>query len=197
MAREGRLLDAPPATIAVLALTTLLAGVLLGGTDVLTRERIAAQIKAERDRAARAALGIAATGKLEDRPFKDAQGQVDALAGYDGETLKGFVYTAEGNGYGGEMQVLVAVDGEGKVIKAIVLTQSETPGLGTKATLPGFLDQLEGRVLDPGLEIKKLGGEIDGVTGATISSRAVLAAVRSALELDARRTRATGSGGGE
>lgn len=189
-----RLLDQPPATIAVLAVTTLAAGLLLGGTDALTRDRIAAQVKAERDRAARAALGLPATGTLKDQPFKDAQGQVDAIAGYEGETLKGYVYTATGNGYGGQMQVIVAVDGEGKIIKAAVLTQKETPGLGTKTTLPGFLDQLKGRTLDPALELKKLGGEIDAVTGATISSKAVLSAARSALEMEARRNKAGGGG---
>jgi electron transport complex protein RnfG len=196
VARKGRLLDQPPATIAVLAVTTLAAGLLLGGTDALTRDRIAAQVKAERDRAARDALGLAATDTLKDQPFQDAQGQVDAIAGYQGETLKGYVYGATGNGYGGQMQVLVAVDGEGKIIKATVVTQKETPGLGTKTTLPDFLDQLKGRTLDPTLELKKLGGEIDAVTGATISSKAVLSAARSALEMDARRKKAQGSGGG-
>jgi electron transport complex protein RnfG len=197
VAREGRLLDTPPATIAVLAVTTLVAGLLLGGTDALTRDRIAAQVKAERDRASRDALGLEAAGTLKEQPFKDTQGQVDVVEGYEGETLVGYVYTTEGRGYGGEMQVLLAVDPEGKVIKVTVLTQNETPGLGTKATQPAFLDQLKGRVLDPTLELKKLGGEIDAVTGATISSRAVLAAARSALEQDARRAKAAGQGGGE
>lgn len=82
--------------------------------------------------------------------------------------------------YGGEMSVMVGINNEGKVTGVKVISHADTPGLGTKAMETDYLTQYKG--------IKKLDHESiredeskDAVTGATISSNAVYAAVKKAL----------------
>lgn len=71
----------------------------------------------------------------------------------------------------------VAFDEEGTITNVIGMDNTETPGLGTKVQLPDFTDQFLGRAAEP-LTID----DIDAVTGATISSKAALAAVNEAIE---------------
>ena len=63
------------------------------------------------------------------------------------------------------------------IANVIGMDNTETPGLGTKVQLPDFTDQFLGRAAEP-LTID----DIDAVTGATISSKAALAAVNEAIE---------------
>lgn len=88
-------------------------------------------------------------------------------------------------GYGGPIEVLIALDSENKVSGVKILSQFETPGLGTKIKEKNFLVQFLGRTIDE-LKLKKDKGKIEGVTGATISSRAVLDAVREGAELGSK-----------
>jgi electron transport complex protein RnfG len=60
------------------------------------------------------------------------------------------------------------------------LQSSETPGLGTKLSTPEFSGQFCGKDVSRGLSVKKDGGEIEAITSATITSRAVCKAVCAA-----------------
>ncbi|MBM3709310.1 MAG: FMN-binding protein [Actinobacteria bacterium] len=67
-------------------------------------------------------------------------------------------------------------------IKGIsILSNTETPGLGTRITEISFTDQFKGLGLED-ISLSKDGGKIDAITGATISSRAVTNAVRDEIE---------------
>jgi electron transport complex protein RnfG len=86
-------------------------------------------------------------------------------------------------GYGGTINVIVGVTPEGKVTGVEVLKHSETPGLGTKVTAPKWLAQFNGKDLEnTKWAVKKDGGDIDYTSGATISPRAVVAAVKEGLD---------------
>ena len=92
-------------------------------------------------------------------------------------------YTAEGtckDGYGGDITLMVGFKKDKKtVISYKVLAASETPGLGMKLKTPEFADQFkckDGRAL----KVKKDGGEIEAITSATITSRAVCRAIADA-----------------
>jgi electron transport complex protein RnfG len=90
-----------------------------------------------------------------------------------------------GAGFGGNVGVMVAVDLDtDKVIGIGVTTHSETPGLGSRAkTDPAFAKQFKGKsILEP-FKVKPDGGEIDALSGATITSRGVCAAVTAASEI--------------
>ena len=97
----------------------------------------------------------------------------------------GVVVQAAPGGYGGPIVLLVGVEPGGTVYQLKVLSATgETPGLGSKATEPAFLQQFLG--LRPSIELVKnqapAGNEVQAVTGATISSRAVLDGVNAALD---------------
>ena len=90
----------------------------------------------------------------------------------------GTVITSAGKGYGGTITVMTAFTPDG-VIKQIKITeQSETAGLGTKiVSEPSFQESFAGLPAAPFTV-----NDIDAITGATISSKAVTAAVNSAVE---------------
>ena len=67
---------------------------------------------------------------------------------------------------------------------AEITKMAETPGLGAKVTEPKFKQQFQGKSLhNCRFNLKKDGGDLDQVTGATISPRAVVQAVSNGLEL--------------
>ena len=92
-------------------------------------------------------------------------------------------YTAEGtckDGYGGDITLMVGFKKDKKtVISYKVLAASETPGLGMKLKTPEFASQFAGKD-GRALRVKKDGGEIEAITSATITSRAVCKAIADA-----------------
>lgn len=105
--------------------------------------------------------------------------------GYSGEEFAGYVVTSVcGEGYGGDIEVMVGIDTDKKVTKIEIMSLSETPGLGANAQKDTFKAQYGGK--SSGIAVKKGGGasgnEIDAISGATITSKAVTKAVNAALE---------------
>lgn len=97
----------------------------------------------------------------------------------DGEKA-GYAFMASGSGYGGNIDILVGLD-SGFGIKGIsILSQTETPGLGSRITESLFTDQFKGLSVSD-IALKSEGGKIDAITGATISSRAVVNAVKEKM----------------
>ena len=92
-------------------------------------------------------------------------------------------YTAEGtckDGYGGDITLMVGFKTDKKtVISYKVLAAAETPGLGMKLKTPEFAGQFAGKD-GRALKVKKDGGEIEAITSATITSRAVCEAIADA-----------------
>ena len=89
------------------------------------------------------------------------------------------------DGYAGDISVLMGVTPEGKITGIEIISQRETPGLGNKILQEGWRGEFKGRSLEDGpkLAVKKDGGEIDQFSGATISPRAVVSAVKRGLEM--------------
>lgn len=90
-----------------------------------------------------------------------------------------------GKGFGGDMGVIVGVNLENDEIVGVgVTTHSETPGVGSKAkTDPEFCAQFKGLSINDPFQVKADGGQIDALSGATISSRGVCGAVVAAGEI--------------
>ncbi|MBQ9117154.1 MAG: RnfABCDGE type electron transport complex subunit G [Clostridia bacterium] len=102
----------------------------------------------------------------------------------DGETLVGYYADVSPVGFKGAVNMMVALDTEGKVMGVQILTHSETIGIGTKIEEPEFLSGFVGK--SGSLEYKKGAGAnengvIDGISGATYSSKAVINGVNQAL----------------
>lgn len=86
-------------------------------------------------------------------------------------------------GYSGKIELMVGLDPYGVIKKIEVLSHSETPGLGSKITDQAFLSQFIGKTLESEeFKVKKDGGTIDAISGATISSRAFCDAVTQAID---------------
>lgn len=101
---------------------------------------------------------------------------------YDAQDMPlGKVLNVAAEGYSSKINALVGIDNGNKITGVEIISQQETPGLGTKIAEKSFLGQFMGKTID-GLRIKKDGGKIDAVTGATISSRAITDSVRAAIE---------------
>jgi len=92
------------------------------------------------------------------------------------------------DGYSGDIEFMIGVDGEGVVQGLMILKHLETPGLGAKIETAQFRDQYKGKSLEnPEIwEVTKDGGTFVPITGATISSRAVTRAAAKGLEFFAR-----------
>lgn len=91
------------------------------------------------------------------------------------------------NGYSGKITLLIAVKRSGELLGVRVLKHKETPGLGDKIELrkSDWILSFEGRQFSPekakSWNVKKNGGDFDQFTGATITPRAIVHAVKNAL----------------
>ncbi len=93
--------------------------------------------------------------------------------------LIGYVAIASSKGYGGNVQIMIGVDLNLEITGIEILDQSETAGLGANCENRNWLSQFVGR--SGTLAVAKDGGDIDAITAATITSRAVTSAVNKAL----------------
>lgn len=110
-----------------------------------------------------------------------AGGEFEKMDGYYvvtvGEKEAGYAFIAEGNGFSSSIRAMVGIHTNGTINRIEVLNQLETPGLGTRIAEPDFTSQFEGkRIAD--IQLRKDGGVIDGITGATISSHAMTDSIR-------------------
>ena len=96
----------------------------------------------------------------------------------EGKTEKlGYAFLAVGAGYGGDISILVGLENAEIVKGIIILSHTETPLIGSRAMEPPFIDQFKGLAISD-VALKNDGGQIDGVTLATVSSSAIIKAVK-------------------
>ncbi len=92
------------------------------------------------------------------------------------EEVLGYAFVGEANGYGGAIRVLVGVDeATDQILNVKVLAHTETPGLGDRIEGENFRNRFIGKTVEDPIAINQ---DIDNLTGATVSSRAVADAVR-------------------
>lgn len=96
----------------------------------------------------------------------------------------GWVCKVASPGYSSNIVMLVGIGSDGEVGKVLVLEQKESPGLGTNVTDPGFIEQQAIVQANANRELKvaKDGGDVQAITGATISSRAVLRGINQVFK---------------
>ncbi len=172
----------------ILMIYSVAAGASLAGVNIMTMQKVENNRLLAAEKARSAALpGI--DGGFESK--KDGAG-FEYWVGYKDQAktqVGGYVFIARGKGYSSEIESMIGVDPAGKIMGAQVVTQQETPGLGTKITEirhgekePWFSGQFIGKSLLDDLRVNKDGGVIDSITGATISSRAMTNSIRDGLE---------------
>jgi len=172
------------------------AGAVLALSHDLTQPRIARQLANEKQSALASVLPratafsdqTAATAAVRRRAeFADVR---EVWAGSAGGRDVGRAYLVAPVGYGGPVETLVGVAAGGRIVAVRVVSASrETPGLGLLVKEPVFLGQFSGQPPDVRFSVvtRRPGApaEVQAVTGATISSRAVVQAANTALELEA------------
>lgn len=173
--------------VIVLTVLSSLSGGLLAALKNNTQDRIDSQVlKFVQGPAIENILEDAANDPVSDRFSLTAdEEEKDFFVGvYDG-TPKAVAFETSASGYGGNMGVMVAFNVEtDEVMGVSVTTHNETPGIGaTVETDTNFKDQFAGLPADAAPSVKDDGGDINAMSGATVTSRAVCKAVRRATDL--------------
>ena len=169
---------------------------LVAATYQSTRDRIAANNKALLEKSLEPALagvfydGSVSESRLVIEPPHDLPGRGPAIVYRvysDSDPVAAlFVVTAR-DGYSGPIRILVGIEAGGRVTGIRILEHRETPGLGDKIELArsDWVRQFEGRALgDPAVTrwaIRADDGDFDQLTGASVTPRAVIKAVRDTL----------------
>jgi len=166
---------------AVLFLTCLLVTLAVAGTNAVFAERIALQEAATLSASMRKVLAA----DTYETVHTSAAGEPDAYRGLDtGGGTVGYILITSENGYGGAVSVMTAIQDEKILAVSILDVSSETPGLGQNAAKPDFTNQYTGLTSAPTVVKSGAGtGEIDALTGATITSKAVTRAIEAAFAL--------------
>jgi uncharacterized protein with FMN-binding domain len=128
--------------------------------------------------------GLSDLGPFFELAFPDATESVrisDTLSRADGPDggVLGYMTVASASGYGGPLSLVVAVDLEGKASSLSVVRHRETPAFVERLKRVNFLDRLAGRTYQDAIQ---LGEDVDGVSGATYSARALTQSVRRAID---------------
>ncbi|MDY6904386.1 MAG: RnfABCDGE type electron transport complex subunit G [Thermodesulfobacteriota bacterium] len=173
--------------VVVLTVLTAVSGGLLAGVRAATKDRIELQV-----------LTLVKGPVLKDI-FKDASNDFIAdrfTVTHNGEEITLFpaviegkvqqvALSASGGGFGGDLGLMVAVDIDtGKITGAGVTTHSETPGIGSRAkSEPDLTQRFVGLSVNETFKVKKDGGQIAAISGATVTSRGVCAAATNAGQI--------------
>ncbi len=126
----------------------------------------------------------------------DTEGKpLTVYRGTVGNDVNALAFEISGQGYAGEIRLIMGLDAEGKVLGVRVLSHAETPGLGDKIEekkspwILGFNGLSLGNPPESEWAVKKDGGRFDQFSGATITPRGVVKAIREGLDLfQAHRT---------
>lgn len=175
----------PTLILAAICLTVSLA---LSSANMITEKRIAEIERVNTNKAMQRVL------KADEYTEKTLEADGEKITYYEareGENVNGFIFITSANGYGGDVKVMTAIENDGgKSIKAVEIldVSSETPGLGQNAAGKKFYSQFAGLPGGSAITVVKSGAdgnrlEINAVTGATITSRAVTKAVNEAREI--------------
>jgi electron transport complex protein RnfG len=94
----------------------------------------------------------------------------------------GTAFEVSASGYGGKIDIMIGIVSESTISGIKIINHSETPGLGANITKQDFYKNFTGKTLiNTNWSLKKNDGDVDQVSGATISSTAVMEAVHDGL----------------
>ena len=163
--------------VLTLFLITAVVAAALAGVNSITAPAIA-QLRVEKTQQAIEAV-LPGGGEEVNFPATNLVSKV-----YASET--GYAVEVTPGGFDNTITMMVGVDKEGNILGIDIISHTETAGLGAvadAATPAGvsFREQFVG--MSGAVSVTKDGGEVEAITGATITSRAVCAGVNAALEV--------------
>ena len=175
-------------TVTLLLICAVVAAA-LAGVNAITKDKIAA-IKAEKtQKAIQAVLPGCVT--VKEVAFTDDTGLVTKVYQSDMSLSSnfgaafGYAVEVAPTGFGGEITMMVGVSATGEVLGISIISHAETPGLGAVAAADNdkgvsFREQFAGLI--SGITIGDGDNQVDALSGATISSQAIVDGVNAALE---------------
>lgn len=188
--------SSPQRAAITLAGAVLLALALLGTISELTRERIdEAQLNLRLENLS----AVLPDGPFDQNPINSVRQHTATELGST-QTLKIYAAYQQGkpaaaaleilapDGYSGNIRILLGLQYNGEIVAARILAHKETPGLGDAIEYrkSDWITQFDGRSLSLSQpehwQLTQTGGEYDALTGATITSRAVLQAIHRAVQ---------------
>jgi len=174
--------------ILALFVITLVAGLSLGYVNDLTK---GPKAKAKLERKVNALKEVLPTfdnNPVEDMrkiAFNEAKDSIEIYSAYLKDRVAGIaVIGSSEKGFSGLIKIMVGFNTDGTIKNIVVLEQKETPGLGTKMKDEKFIKQFRDK--DPStynLKTTKDGGDVDALTGATITTRAFGEAAQMAYDV--------------
>lgn len=163
-----------------LALTLLVITGVMAAALALVNRMTAPVIAQSKEAKTQNAINAVLPGGGEAVAFTDETGLVANVYASD----KGYAVQVTPSGFNGPMEMMVGVGKDGKVLGISIISHTETAGLGAVAAADStagqsFRDQFMG--MEGQLSVSKDGGQVDAITGATVTSRAVCEGVNAAL----------------
>ncbi|MBK5240484.1 RnfABCDGE type electron transport complex subunit G [Clostridium sp.] len=170
----------------ILLLITGIAGFLLGGSYEITKGPIAATVAADKKAAMTELLPSADNFETADVKLDGNEKISEVNVALKGTEIIGYAIKVAPGGYGGPIETMVGISSDGKVTGIKILALLETPGLGANAPNPEFSDQYDNKPTKEKLEVVKISpskeNQIQAITGATITSKAVTLGVNDAID---------------
>ena len=177
--------ESSAAYIARLAITLLLITAVVAAGLACVNAVTAPEIEALNAQKTQTAIEAVLPGGGEEIAFTDDSGIVSTI--YKGQS--GYAVEVTPAGFNGTVTMMVGVDNAGKVLGISIVNHTEPAGLGAEAASQGaagtaFRSQFAG--MSGSVSVSKDGGQVDALTGATITSRAVCTGVNAALNAVAK-----------
>ncbi len=177
--------------VMVLTIITAVSGGVLSMLKTGTEDRIENQIlKFQKAPALEAIFDTATNEPLKERfkikvKINEKDEEITFFPALLGDGSRAVAFEAKGAGFGGDVGLMVGIDLKtDKIIKARVTTHSETPGVGSRAKDDvSFVSQFTGMAMDSNFKVKKDGGDIDAMSGATVTSKGVCLAASNLQKL--------------
>jgi electron transport complex protein RnfG len=151
-----------------LGVICLVASGLLGTVHALTQPKIESQKKSQEEASLKEVFPVAESFEA----VREGAETVFYKAFDSQKKMLGVVFKASRRGYSSDIVTLAGMDNQGVLVGIKVLSQNETPGLGSQAAEPTFLSQFSGKKVDA------LGTGVDAISGATITSKAIIDSVQ-------------------
>ena len=171
-------------TLCLLAIC-LVCSSLLAGVYALTKEPIENAEKVKNEKAIKAVLPEGASSFDNEAVFSfEGKDYKYVVARDEKGNFVGCAIDVAPVGFGGPINIKVGFNAEGLIWNTMVLSQSETPGLGAKCVESAFANQFQ--QFDPmqkTLKVKKEGGDVDAITASTITSKAYAEGLATAVKV--------------
>lgn len=180
---------------AVLFLITAVTGLILGGVYTMTLEPINKAKEKEKMEALAQTLPQASDFETIDAPQSQSIIKEVNRGSVGGKTV-GYNITVVPKGYGGLIEMVVGIDTGGMLMDIKILSHTETPGLGAKAADRAFSGQFHEKAVEKIVVTTAppaADNEVQAISGATITSKAVASGVNTALEYWANNLKGEGN----